>query len=286
MPAIPLIDAHLHLWDPARFAYPWLADFPSLAKAHGPAELEAALGSLEVTGLVFVQCDCEPAQAAREVDWVRGLAATETPIGAIVAGLQVELGEEVRGQLEAYAADPRVKGVRRLIQSEQDPDFCLRPDFVQGVGRLAAHDLSFDLCLRHEQLEAVTRLVGLLPDVRFVLDHLAKPDVRAGALDPWRARLRELAARPNVVCKLSGLVTEADHAAWTPEDLRPFVDHAVDCFGFERLMFGSDWPVSTLAGGYRAWVEALDSLLAGISLDEARQFWRESAARTYRMGLD
>jgi L-fuconolactonase len=173
-----------------------------------------------------------------------------------------------------------------LIQSEQDPDFCLRPDFVQGVGRLAAHDLSFDLCLRHEQLEAVTRLVGLLPDVRFVLDHLAKPDVRAGALDPWRARLRELAARPNVVCKLSGLVTEADHAAWTPEDLRPFVDHAVDCFGFERLMFGSDWPVSTLAGGYRAWVEALDSLLADISLDEARQVWRESAARTYRMGLD
>ena len=286
MPAHPLIDAHLHLWDPARLSYPWLEGLPLLAEAHGPADFESARGAVEVERFVFVQCDCLPSQQEQEVAWVSELAEAEPRVGAIVAGLQVEQGDAVRPQLEAYAAHPLVKGVRRLIQSETDPGFCAREDFVNGIARLAGDDLSFDLCLRAAQLEAVVGLVRRLPEVRFVLDHLGKPNIRGGGLDPWRAHLRALAELPNVWAKVSGLVTEADPAAWSVDELRPYVEHAVDCFGFERLMFGGDWPVSRLACTYRDWVQALDEILAGISASEALRFWRGTAAEVYRLSAD
>ena len=283
MPAHPVIDAHLHLWDPKRLSYPWLAEVPTIAQVHGPSEFEAARGEAQVECFVFVQCDCLPAQQEQEALWVSELARGEPRLGAIVAGLQVERGDAVRAQLEAYASNPLVKGVRRLIQSETDPGFCEREDFVSGVARLAEADLSFDLCLHAAQLEGVVRLVRRLPHVRFVLDHLGKPDIRGGGLDPWRARLRDLAELPNVWAKVSGLVTEADPAAWTADGLRPYVEHAVECFGFERLMFGGDWPVSRLACTYPEWVAALDEILAGISAAEGQRFWRGTAAEVYRL---
>jgi L-fuconolactonase len=189
----------------------------------------------------------------------------------------------VSDALGKLAAVPLVRGVRRLLQEEKDDAFCLRPDFLRGVRRLARHGFTFDLCIFHRQLAHVIQLVRQCPDVKFVLDHLGKPGVKAGVLDPWRAELRELATLPNVWCKISGLATEADHAAWTPADLQPYVEHAIACFGFDRVMFGGDWPVSTLACDYPRWVAMLDDLLRGCSRDELHRLYVRNAEALYRI---
>lgn len=281
MPNFPLVDAHVHFWDPAVQPYPWLNDVPVLNGRRGPAEYRAAAGTVAVAKGVFVQCGA--ADGAAEVQWVNQLAATDPRIAGIVAQAPLEQGEAVAPGLERLAALPRVKGVRRLLQDEPDDAYCLRPDFVRGVRLLPRFGLTFDLCIYHRQLAPVIRLVQQCPEVGFVLDHLGKPGVRARQLDPWRAELRALAALPNVVCKLSGLATEADHAHWTAADLRPYLDHALECFGPARLLFGGDWPVSTLATDYPRWVATVDEALAGCSEDEQRRIYRSNAEAFYRI---
>ncbi len=283
MTAVALVDAHLHLWDPARLEYRWLGEVPSIAARHGPGELERDRGAVTIDAAVFVQCDCRPDQDEEEVAWVSSLARESSLVQGIVAGIRLERGEAVRPQLERYAANPLVKGVRRLIQSESDPRFCVQHAFVAGARALADFGFTFDLCIRHHQLPSVIELVRAAPAVTFVLDHLGKPDVRGRRLEPWMRELATLAREPNVVGKLSGLVTEADPARWTAADLAPYVEHALDCFGSERLLFGGDWPVVRLAGGHARWVEALVELLAGLSPVEQERIWRSNARRIYRL---
>ena len=148
---------------------------------------------------------------------------------------------------------------------------------------LPDYGLSFDICISHEQLANTITMVQRCPDTTFVLDHIAKPDIRAGRLDPWRQELSELARSPNVVCKISGLVTEADTANWTRDDLKPYIDHVIECFGFDRVMYGGDWPVSTQATDYPRWVETLDWAVAGATKVEKRQLFRDNAVRIYRL---
>jgi L-fuconolactonase len=174
-----------------------------------------------------------------------------------------------------------VRGIRRLIQSEPDPEFCLRRDFIAGVKLLAEYDLSFDICVYHHQLGSALELVRRCPEIRFVLDHVGKPDIRAGLMDPWRGHIRELSELPNVWCKLSGMATEADHEAWSREDLQPYIDHVAESFGFSRLMFGGDWPVSTLATDYPRWVETVLWATASRTEAEQRQLFHETAAEFY-----
>ena len=283
MPNFPIVDTHVHLWDLQRQRYQWIPGVPAINKNHLPADYRRACGPVEVAKMVFVQCDCVPEQALQEAEWVTGLAREEPRIRGIVARASLENGDAVVPHLEKLAALPLVKGVRRLIQGEADPEFPVRPKFVRAVQLLHAHGFSFDLCLKHPQLAATIKLVRQCPDVRFVLDHIGKPDIKSGTLDPWRAELRELAQMENVWCKLSGLVTEADHAAWKPADLRPYIDPAIACFGFDRVMFGSDWPVSTLATDYPRWVATLDELLRGCSADELRRFYVTNAENFYRV---
>jgi len=281
MPAFPLTDAHVHFWDPAAGRYAWLDAVPALAGRRGPAEFARACGAVAVERLVFVQCGATDPLA--EVAWVDGLAAAEPRLAAIVAHAPVEAGAAVEAWLERLAAWPRVRGVRRLLQDEPDDAFCLRPEFVEGVRRLERFGLSFDLCLYARQLGSVVKLVRRCPGVRFILDHGAKPGIRAGRLDPWREEIRALAALPNVDCKLSGLATEADPRAWTAADLRPYVDHLLATFGAGRLLFGGDWPVSTLATDYPRWVTAVETLLAGVPAEGQQRIWSKNAARVYRL---
>lgn len=283
MPNFPIVDTHLHLWDLGRLRYPWLAGVPALNRHHLVEDFRRACGPVQVAKMVFVQCECDPALSQAEADWVTEIARSEPRIRGIVAQAPLENGDAVRGALARLAANPLVKGVRRLIQSEADDAFCVRPDFVRGVQALAAHGLSFDVCIFHRQLGNAIKLVRQCPEVGFVLDHIGKPDIKAGRLDPWRAELRELAALPNVRCKVSGLVTEADFAAWTPADLRPFIEHTVECFGFDRVMFGGDWPVSTQASDYPRWVATLDDTLRGCSPDELHRLYVRNAEAFYRV---
>lgn len=274
------IDAHMHFWDRQVLPYPWLDEVPAIAGRHTPDEIrEEAAGRLPER-IVFVECG---APGREEVGWVGQLAAREPRIAAIVAKCPVNEGAATTAALAELRLHPLVRGVRHLIQHEPDPGYCARPEFIAGVRAAGAAGLSFDLCCFHHQLPAVVRLVRACPDTRFILDHCGKPGIRAGLLDPWREHLRELAALPNVDCKLSGLITEADHAAWTPAQLRPYVDHALAVFGPGRLLFGGDWPVAKLAGSYPRWLDTARDLVSHLSAAEQDAIFRRNALRVYRL---
>lgn len=284
MPDFPIVDAHVHLWDPELMRIPWLDDIPELNRPFGPAEYRAHTAGVAVAELVYVQVEVAPAYALSEARRVAALAAEEPRLRAIVAYAPLEDGARARSYLDDLVQiSPLVRGVRRITQGEADPAFCLRPGFVAGVRLLPAYGLTCDLCIYHHQLGPTVELVRRCPEVTFMLDHIAKPGIRAGAREPWRAQLAELAALPNVMCKISGVVTEADHAAWTPEQIGPYVAHALAVFGEERVAFGSDWPVVAQAGGYRRWVETLDGLTAHLGPAARRKLWAENARRFYRL---
>ena len=279
----PIVDTHLHLWDPGYLRYPWLDGNALLNKPYLLDDYNHATGPVAVEKMVFLQCECDPAQFMDEAAWVTELASTEPRIQGIVPWAPLELGDGARPHLEALAQNPLIKGIRRIIQFEADPDFCLRPDFVRGVQALADYGLSFDICIHHGQMANTIQLVGQCPNVQFILDHIGKPDIKQQQLDPWRSELRQLASFPNVWCKMSGLVTEADHQRWQPVDLQPYIDHVLEVFGFDRVMYGGDWPVAYQATSYPRWVATLADAVAGVSADELRKLFRDNAIAFYRL---
>ena len=277
------IDTHVHYWDGAVLRYPWLESVPAINRPFLPHDLEDASAGLGLEQIVFVQADCAPEQAIEEAAWVTKLAQTVEPrISGIVAAASLERGEAVRPQLEGLSQYPLVKGIRRLIQG-QGLGFATQPDFVRGVQIVAEFGFSFDICIFHPQAADAVTLVAQCPNVSFVLDHIGKPDIRNGVMEPWATHIRELAAFPNVCCKLSGMVTEADPAAWTAADLRPYAEHIFDVFGADRIMFGGDWPVATLAASYRRWFETASAFIAELAPGEQQKVLRENAIRFYRL---
>jgi L-fuconolactonase len=260
---------------------PWLDDLPQLRRPFDLAELARDTHGLDVESVVYVQVDVTPAYGLLEARWAADL---DQRVAGIVAWAPMEDGDVVGSYLDTLSQmGPRLKAIRRLIQSEEDPEFQVRPDFLRAVRMLPKYGLSFDVCIRHTQLAKTIEMVRLCPETSFVLDHLGKPDVRTHTLDPWREQLAELAAQPNVACKVSGVVTEADHTAWTAAELEPYVAHALAVFGEDRVMFGGDWPVVTLASGYRRWVETLEQLTVQLSSDAKHTLWFENARRFYRL---
>jgi predicted TIM-barrel fold metal-dependent hydrolase len=259
-----IIDAHLHLWDPAARHHDWLAAYPSLQRRFEPEDLD--VGHHDVAGAIVVQADCRDDEALGEVRWIAGLAAEYPLIRGIVAYAPLHCGAAATGDLEAVAAEPLVVGIRRLLQGEP-PDRLRDPELVVGLRLLERFGLPFDICVTHDQLGAVADLVAACPDVSFVLDHLGKPPIAAGALDPWRQDLARIAARANVACKLSGLTTEAG-AGWHPAAVRPYLDHALDVFGPGRCLVGSDWPVAALTTTTAAWFDVVVSALEGCTDSE------------------
>lgn len=279
-----IVDTHLHLWDPAHFRIPWLDGNDLLNRAYDMQAFDEHTGGLNIAAMVYVQVEVAPAYALLEAQHIVRLAEQEPRLQGIVAWAPLEDGECARSFLEALvAAGPLVKGVRRILQGEPDPAYCLQPSFVRGVEMLADYGLSFDICIYHYQLPAVIELVRQCPGVTFILDHIAKPDIRGGALEPWREHIAALARLPNVACKISGVATEADHARWTVDDLAPYIRHALTVFGEDRVMFGGDWPVALLATSYRRWVETLATLTVDFSPEAQRKLWSENARRIYRL---
>jgi L-fuconolactonase len=284
MPDFPIVDAHVHLYDPGVIRYGWMKGKPVLDQPRLMAQLDAARGPVEIEALVWVEVGADPGQYLQEASFVDGLARSDRRIAALVAHAPLERGAAVTPDLEKLAAHDLARGIRRLLQDEPDDAFCLRPGFVEGVRLLKHFDLSFDICVYHRQLAGAVELVRRCPDVRFVLDHAGKPGIRDGLMEPWRAHIAELAALPNVWCKLSGLITEADHGSWTREQLRPYIDHVIERFGFARVMFGSDWPVAEQTHRHAKWVAIVDWALAGAAEDQRRKLYRDNANAFYRLG--
>ena len=254
-----------------------------LNRDHLIGEYRKVCGPVQVAKMVFLQCECDQSQYQDEADWVTEVSLLDPRIRGIVPWAPLEKGDAAEEDLARLAANPMIKGIRRIIQFEADPEFCLRPDFVKGVQLLAKFGFTFDICINHKQMTNTLKLVRQCPDVSFVMDNHAKPDVKNHLLDPWREQMRELASLPNTSCKLSGLVTEADFEHWTIDDLRPYTDHVVECFGFNRLFFGGDWPVASQATEYPRWVDTLDEILKGCSPDELHKVYVRNAEAFYRV---
>jgi len=285
MPHFPIVDTHVHLMDPKLHDHPGLAEgMPQLMKTWAPADFSAAAGSVEIDKIVFMEVVPDRGQEIAEARWVASLAQADPRIEGIVARAPLEEDESTAGQvLDGLKRIPMVRGIRRLIQGEA-AGFALQPQMVANVRRLAEYDMSFDICIHHPQLAESIELVEQCPEVSFILDHIGKPDIKAGTLEPWKTELRRLASLPNVVCKVSGVATEADWDHWTDDDVRPYLDHVIDCFGFDRLVYGGDWFVASLATTYPRWVETIDRVLEGCSDLEKRKLFRDNAIAFYRLG--
>jgi L-fuconolactonase len=285
MPDLPIVDAHVHLWNPQLFPMPWLADLPKLNRPYGLSEYQEQTAGLPIASMIYVEVDVAPQFALLEAQHVAALASQDARLQGIIATAPVQFGSQTRVYLDALRElGPYIKGVRRNIQ-DMEPDYCRQPAFIQGVQLLAEYGYSFDICIRHTQMAAVTELVRRCPDVTFILDHLGKPDIRGHVLDPWRDDIARLAALPNVACKLSGLLTEADPQHWQIADLAPFVAHAITVFGAQRLLFGGDWPVMLHAATYLQWHDAVQHLVAALPDDDQRAIWCDNARRWYRLDV-
>ncbi len=283
MPDHPIVDTHVHFWDRSEVAVDWLADQPALDRRFDPEVLSEHAGEVEIESLVFVEADAAPGQHVAEAEWVSRLARDDPRIQAIVAHAPLERGAAAEADLERLAKLPLVRGIRRLLQGEPDDAFCLRPDFVAGVELLPRYGFHFEICIYHRQFANALELARRCPQVPMILDHIGKPGIRDGSTQPWMDHMRALAELDHVTCKLSGVATEADHRAWTEEQLRVYVDHALECFGDRRIVFGGDWPVATLAIAYPRWVEIVDGAIADLDAEAQRRIWRDNARAFYRL---
>jgi L-fuconolactonase len=284
MPPVPIIDSHVHLWDPEKVMIPWLLNEPKINIRRDLDDYAEATEGLNVEGLVYLQVEVAPPYALLEARDLVSWARSDTRIMGVVPWAPLEFGDKVRYFLEELVAlGSEIKGIRRIVQDEPDPEFCLQPDYIEGTRALPEYGLSADLCCNFRQLGPTVELVRQCPETQFILDHIAKPNIRGGEMEPWASQMHDLASLPNVMCKISGVATEAHHDTWTIDDIKPYVLHALEVFGEDRVVFGSDWPVCTLATSYKRWVETLE-ILTGEMSDEARtKFWRGNAIRFYRL---
>jgi predicted TIM-barrel fold metal-dependent hydrolase len=277
-----IVDTHQHLWDKDLFHYPWLEPFPVLDRSFRLGDYSEATRGLEIDKTVFVECDVDPDQALDEALHVLRLAdGPNNRIAGVVASGRPEK-DGFKAYLEKVATHPRLKGVRRILHTQPD-ELGLGKIFVENVARLGAFGLSFDLCVLARQLPVAFNLASKCPEVSFVLDHCGVPDVKNQVLEPWRTHIRELASLGNVSCKISGLVAYANPESWQSEDLRPFVEHVIESFGWDRVMFGSDWPVCNLTASYHRWVAALLSLTHSAGETNQRKLFHANAIRIYRL---
>lgn len=280
-----LVDTHLHLIDKIRLAYPWLAGEPALDRDFLYGEYARDAHRAGITDALHMEVDVAPEQISDEVAFVRELSQKPASLirGAISACRPEEQG--FAAMLEQALTDPLVKGFRRILHTVDD-DISQRPLFRENLRRLSDTRLTFDICMFPRQQPLAIALVDHAPGVTFILDHCGVPDIKSGDFEGWKRGIFDIAARPNVIAKISGVVAYADNSTWTAATLRPYVEHVVDCFGWDRVVWGSDWPVCTLGGGLLAWVAATHAVLSGCGNGERdRLFWR-NADLIWQLGLD
>jgi L-fuconolactonase len=283
VPDFPIVDSHVHLYDVQRLRYDWLKNEPKINRTSLLDDFDKARGKVAVDKIVFAEVCVNSGLHLQEAAFAQEIADDDSRLCGMVAHLPVEKGAAIERDLGALEQYKTLRGIRRLIEIEPNPTFCLEPGFVEGVKLLGKHGLTFDICVKHWALVFGIELARRCPDVMFVLDHIGKPGIKHGLREPWWGQMRELARLPNVVCKVSGAITEADHGAWTREQVKPYVAHTIECFGFDRVMYGSDWTVSELSHSYPTWVEILDEVVAGASKEEVRKLYRDTAIRVYRL---
>jgi L-fuconolactonase len=271
------IDAHQHFWTYDPGDYGWMNDAMAVLKRdYLPDELEKLARTVGLDGSVAVQAR----QVIEETEFLLELAGTQPFIKGVVGWLDLR-SSRIDEQLARFSRDKKLKGVRHVVQDEPDDEFMIGKDFVHGIGRLEKYGLRYDILVFPKQLGSARKLVEKFPRQLFVLDHIAKPFIKTGLLEPWRKEMRELARHENVFCKLSGMLTEADWSAWQPADFAPYMDAVLEMYGPARLMFGSDWPVCTLAGRYEQVIGIVSDWAGKLSAFEQERLFGETAAEFY-----
>lgn len=275
-----IVDAHHHFWDPSRAEYPWMTDeLASIRRPFGPDDLRPLLAASGIERTVLVQTRSSPEESAEFL----ATAADEPFIAGVVGWVNLRhpgVGDQI-AELRAGPGGDRLVAIRHQVHDEQDPEWLKRQDVRRGLSAVESAGLAFDLLVRTRELPAAVDTVRARPGQRFVLDHLAKPPIASRRLEPWRARIHRVAELPNVTCKLSGMVTEADWKTWTTDDLRPYVREVIEAFGPGRLLFGSDWPVCLVAASYERVVSTARELVADLSEPEQERVFGGTAAEVY-----
>ena len=271
------LDSHQHFWKYDPVEYDWTGGPASpISRDFGPGDLKPLLDAHGIDGTVAVQARTSLA----ENDYLLGLADEHDFIKAVVGWVDLTQADAAE-QLAKYAGHPKFKGVRHIVQSEPDDRFLLREDFCRGIALLEDFGLTYDILIYHRHLPAAIEFVRRFPRQKFVVDHIAKPGIKDGLRHPWTEQIRELASLPNVCCKISGMVTEADHANWTEEDIRPYMETALAAFGPERVMFGSDWPVCLLASEYDRVIGLVERATSGWSAADRERLFGANCAAFY-----
>lgn len=271
------IDAHQHFWRYNPEEYGWIDDSMAILRRDFlPSDLKPELDAAGFDACIAVQAR----QTLAETQWLLSLAGEDSFIAGVVGWVDLR-AENVRGQLAALAENRKLVGVRHIVQAEPDDRFLLRRDFLRGVATLREFDLTYDILIYPRHLPVAIEFVQRFPEQRFVLDHLAKPFIKAQTIEPWASHIRELAKFPNVFCKLSGMVTEADWASWKPKHFKPYLEAALEAFGPDRLMIGSDWPVCKVAGEYSRVMSLVSDFLQGYPREVHEQILGGTAQRFY-----
>jgi L-fuconolactonase len=272
------IDSHQHFWRYNPGEYSWIDDsMAAIRRDFLPGDLRDEMRRAAMDACVAVQAR----QTREETRWLLQVAHTYPFVAGVIGWVDLQ-ADDVAEQLEEFVDDPAFVGVRHIVQAEDDDRFMLRPRFCRGISLLEDRDLTYDILIYPKHLRVAAELVSRFPRQHFVLDHLAKPDIRSREIRAWEKGIREIAAYPLVFCKLSGLVTEADWSGWTAEDIRPYLDVAFDCFGAHRLLAGSDWPVCTVAADYGRVISLIDHYLGGRPAADREAVMGGNAARLWR----
>lgn len=276
-----LVDTHQHLWDFDCFPYTWTAGIPKLNRSFRFADYLAAAQGTGIEKTVFMECDVDEPHALAEARSIEALAAHEPLIRGIVASGRPERAE-FRGHLQELAKLSLVRGVRRILHTQPD-ELSESALFVENVRLVAEFGFTFDLCVLARQLPKAIALVRACPKVSFILDHCGVPDVKGRGFEPWRTHIAEIAREPNVACKISGIVAYADPESWTVADLKPWVEHVIAQFGWERVVWGGDWPVCTLSAPLAQWVAATKELTSAATEQQRAALFHRNAERIYRV---
>lgn len=272
------LDSHQHFWKYSPQQHNWIDDsMVSLKRDFLPNDLEPHLIENKIEACVVVQAD----QSEKETEFLLELATQYEFIKGVVGWVDLR-AKNVEERLQFYSQNQYFKGVRHIVQSEKQ-DFLLDPAFQNGIGKLGNLNLTYDLLIYSHQIEAAIKLVSQFPNQKFVLDHLAKPNIKNGKIDPWKNQIQRLAQFSNVSCKISGMVTEADHAQWKPSDFIPYLDIVFDAFGENRILFGSDWPVCLLAASYQEVYQLITDYTANFSLEQRDKLFGANAERFYNI---
>lgn len=275
---IPKVDTHVHLFDLERLSYPWLQKVPKIHRSFSLEDFRKASRGSDVVQMVFVESGASPEQSLEEVRWVAALAARHRQIAGMVAKASLQPDGSFFPSLEALRLHPLVKGIRVATPKAALASTAL----VKALKAAGRHGFSVDLLLAPDRYKGAAKVIAQAPETQCILDHLGNPDIQGGALEPWKKGLSELAALPNLACKVSGIITRAGKN-WKKATLRPYVAHALQAFGPERMMYGGDWPVVLLGGSYRSWARAFEALSKELNAAERARLYHQTARSLYRL---